>query len=51
LECHDFGSIHPGGWNVAFADGRVAVMDYSLDLSVHRAHASVDGREVIPDHH
>ncbi|MCA9135776.1 MAG: DUF1559 domain-containing protein [Planctomycetales bacterium] len=51
LECHDFGSSHPAGWNVAFADGRVVTMDFSLDLEVHRAQASVDGREIIPYHH
>ncbi|MCO8125196.1 DUF1559 domain-containing protein [Stieleria sp. TO1_6] len=51
LECHDFGSTHPAGWNVAFADGRVATMNYSLDLLIHRAHASIDGREIIPYRH
>ncbi len=51
LECHDFGSIHSAGWNVAFADGHVAMMDYSLDLFVHRAQASIDGSEIIADRH
>lgn len=51
LECHDFGSTHPAGWNVAFADGRVSTMDYSMELEIHRAQASVDGREIIPYHH
>lgn len=51
LECHDFGSTHPGGWNVAFADGRVTMINYSLDLLVHRAQASIDGREIIPYQH
>ncbi|MCC9603849.1 DUF1559 domain-containing protein [Stieleria sp. JC731] len=51
LECHDFGSTHAAGWNVAFADGHVALMNYSLDLEVHRAQASVDGKEIIPYEH
>jgi len=51
LECHDFGSTHAAGWNVAFADGHVTTMNYSLDLLIHRAHASVDGREIIPYRH
>ncbi|KAA5540477.1 DUF1559 domain-containing protein [Roseiconus nitratireducens] len=51
LECHDFGSIHPAGWNAAFADGRVTTIDYHMKLSIHRANASVGGREVVPYHH
>ncbi|QDV81202.1 DUF1559 domain-containing protein [Planctomycetes bacterium TBK1r] len=51
LECHDFGATHHSGWNVAFADGRVTLMDYNLDLEIHRAQASVNGREIIPYHH
>lgn len=51
LECHDFGSTHPAGWNAAFADGRVTTISYSLDLLIHKAQASVHGSEVIPYHH
>ncbi len=51
LECHDFGSTHAAGWNVSFADGRVTMMNYSLDLNIHRAQSSVDGREIIPYKH
>ncbi|OYP28215.1 DUF1559 domain-containing protein [Rhodopirellula sp. MGV] len=47
LECHDFGSTHAAGWNVAFADGHVALMDYSMDLELHRAQASIRGNEVV----
>jgi len=47
LACHNFGSAHPAGWNVAMADGSVRLMSFSLDLALHRAMASVDGREVI----
>jgi hypothetical protein len=46
LVCHDFGSAHPAGWNVAMADGSVRLMSFDLDMEVHRANASVDGREV-----
>lgn len=46
LVCHDFGSAHPAGWNVAMADGSVRLMNFDLDMEVHRANASVDGREV-----
>ncbi len=46
LVCHDFGSAHPAGWNVAMADGSVRLMNFDLDIQVHRANASVDGREI-----
>ncbi len=49
LVCHDFGSAHPAGWNAAMTDGSVRLFGYSMDLEVHRANASVDGRE-IPDY-
>ncbi|MEO1526964.1 MAG: DUF1559 domain-containing protein [Planctomycetota bacterium] len=51
LECHDFGSTHPNGWNMSFADGRVETINYSLDLLIHRAQASVAGREILPYEH
>ena len=51
LECHDFGSTHPAGWNMAFADGRVETINFSLDLLIHRAQASVAGREILPYEH
>jgi hypothetical protein len=47
LACHNFGSAHPAGWNAAMADGSVRLLSFSLDLELHRAVASVDGREVI----
>ena len=46
LVCHDFGSAHPAGWNAAMSDGSVRLFNYSMDMEVHRANASVDGREV-----
>lgn len=35
-----YGSLHPGGWPVAMADGSVHTMDYEIDLAVHRAGAN-----------
>lgn len=32
-----FGSSHPAGWTVAFADGRVSVQRFDIDPTVHRA--------------
>lgn len=49
LVCHDFGSAHPAGWNAAMSDGSVRLFSYSMDMAIHRANASVDGRE-IPDY-
>lgn len=51
LVCHDFGSAHPAGWNVAMIDGSVRLVGFNQDLEIHRAHASVDGREAIPYRH
>ena len=51
LVCHDFGSAHFAGWNVARADGSVSMVGYNLDMELHRAHASVDGREEINHDH
>jgi hypothetical protein len=51
LTCHDFGSAHPAGWNAAMADGSVRLMNFDLDIEVHRANASVDGREVFRYQH
>ena len=42
LVCHDFGSAHPAGWNVAMADGSVAMMTYTMDIEVHRQKASIN---------
>ncbi|MFK8112719.1 MAG: DUF1559 domain-containing protein [Rubripirellula sp.] len=46
LVCHDFGSAHPAGWNAAMSDGSVRLMSYHMDIEIHRANASVDGREI-----
>ncbi|MGB7346302.1 MAG: DUF1559 domain-containing protein [Pirellulaceae bacterium] len=46
LVCHDFGSAHPHGWNVAMADGSVQMTNYSLDLKLHHARGSVGGGEI-----
>ena len=46
LVCHDFGSAHPAGWNAAMADGSVRTIDFHMDIMIHRANASISGREV-----
>lgn len=46
LVCHDFGSAHPAGWNAAMTDGSVRLLNFGMDIDVHRANASVDGREI-----
>jgi prepilin-type processing-associated H-X9-DG protein len=38
-----FGSAHAGGWNVAFADGAVRTMSYSIDADLHRRLSNRDG--------
>jgi len=32
-----FGSAHRGGWNVAFGDGSVRMMDFDVDPALHRS--------------
>lgn len=51
LACHDFGSAHRTNWNTAMGDGSVRPVSYTLDLEIHRAMASIKGREgaVFPD--
>ncbi len=51
LICHDFGSAHPAGWSVAMSDGSVRMINFSIDIELHRAQASVDGREVASEDH
>ncbi|QEG42399.1 DUF1559 domain-containing protein [Roseimaritima ulvae] len=46
LVCHDFGSAHSAGWNVLMADGSVRMVNFTLDLPVHQANASISGGEV-----
>jgi prepilin-type N-terminal cleavage/methylation domain-containing protein/prepilin-type processing-associated H-X9-DG protein len=41
IVCHDFGSAHPGGWNVLMGDGSVKVQNYLQDLGVHKAKAGI----------
>jgi type II secretory pathway pseudopilin PulG len=38
--CHDFGSPHVAGWNVAFGDGSVRTQSFDVDIQVHRTQAS-----------
>ncbi len=42
-------SAHPGGVNVAFADGHVRFVSDSIDLSVWRALGTRDGEELIDE--
>jgi prepilin-type N-terminal cleavage/methylation domain-containing protein len=46
VSCHDFGSAHPGAWNMSMADGSVRSFSYSTDLKLHRAFASINGGEL-----
>ena len=38
--CHDFGSAHPGGWNVSYCDGSARTIRYGIDFRVHTALSS-----------
>ena len=51
LVCHDFGSAHSAGWNVANADGSVKMLDYHIDLKVHRASATIADSEILDYQH
>ena len=51
LVCHDFGSAHPAGWSAAMSDGSVRMINYHIDIDVHRAQASINGREVLSEDH
>lgn len=43
--CHDFGSAHSAGWNVAMCDGSVRTEAFEADILVHRALASSRARD------
>ena len=36
----NFGSAHPTGWQAVFCDGSVHMLDYSMDLTIHRCLAN-----------
>ena len=42
-----YGSAHPGGYNASFCDGSVRVISYDIDMTVHQAQASRNGKEPI----
>lgn len=46
LACHNFGSAHHSVWNAALCDGSVRSISYAVDLSVHRAHATINNAEI-----
>ena len=48
IEMLSFGSAHSGGFNMAFADGRVQVVSYGIKEAVHRAFSTRAGGEVVP---
>jgi prepilin-type N-terminal cleavage/methylation domain-containing protein/prepilin-type processing-associated H-X9-DG protein len=40
-----FGSSHPAGFNVVFCDGSVRLVNYAIQLKIHRALSTRDGIE------
>ncbi len=49
LSCHGWGSAHISGWNMAFADSSVRTLNYSIDIKLYRAMASINGNEYLGD--
>ncbi len=50
IEILSFGSAHSGGFNMAFADGRVSFVSYGITQVVHRGMCTRAGGEVVsPD--
>lgn len=45
--CHNFGSSHAAGWNVAMCDGSIRMMSYFTDIKVHRALCSSHASETL----
>lgn len=44
-----FGSAHPNGWNVAFCDGSVHTLSFTIDWQIHRDFGNrMDGIALIP---
>ena len=46
---HPFGGYHPGGANVAMADGSIRFVKESVDPKVFEAAATIAGGEAVPD--
>ena len=46
---NSFGSAHSNGWNVAYCDGSVRMLSYTIDMEVHRLmSARNDGKVRLP---
>jgi prepilin-type N-terminal cleavage/methylation domain-containing protein/prepilin-type processing-associated H-X9-DG protein len=45
-----FGSFHPGGINVVYADGSVHFLDDAIDIDTYLALASRDGDEILSEY-
>lgn len=48
-DMHRFGSAHDSGFQVSFCDGSVRMIAYNVDLAIHRALSSRNGREPVPE--
>ncbi len=46
-----FGSAHPTGWNVAFCDGHVRTISYTIYSLVHQALAGRNDKTIFGDEH
>ncbi len=49
MSCYSFMSDHPTGGNFLYCDGHVNVVSDDIDLPTYRAHATIDGRELIDE--
>lgn len=45
VSCHDWGSAHSSVWNMAFADGSVRALNYTMDFNLHSGAATIRGGE------
>jgi prepilin-type N-terminal cleavage/methylation domain-containing protein len=45
LSCHNFGSAHVAAWNMSMADGSVHAFRYDVDVTLHRALATLNAND------